>query len=308
MDKTIFAFLASRRNSADALMLSASIREFGGEFSRNPILVLLPHSPELLSGPIQDQFSELEVTLETFETSKEILGFPFGAKVMAAARAEELAQSRTKNLIWMDSDALLIQPPYQMLLQEGKLLAYRPVDHTLIGSAYTKPLDDFWKAIYEDCAAKEDNIFPMTASVDRNIIRPYVNAGMLVIDPENSLLQTWAENFGRLFEKEVYLPYYEKNALFKIFIHQAILAGTILSRLSQDDLQELPYKVNYPLHMHKNYPADVKPELMNELISARHDTFFNEEDWREIFPREEPLKSWLEEQLARRAINMEAEK
>ena len=305
MDKTIFAFLASKKNSADALMLSASIREFGGEFAQNPILVLLPHSPDLLSSPIQEQFSDLGVTLESFETSKEILSFPFGAKVLAASRAEELAQTRTKNLIWMDSDALLIQPPYQMLLEEGKALAYRPVDHTLIGSTYVNPLDDFWKAIYEDCDVKEENIFAMTASLDMNIIRPYVNAGMLVINPENNLLQTWGKNFSELYQKEFYLPFYKKNALYKIFIHQAVLAGTILSRLPKYSLQELPYRVNYPLHMHKNYPADRKPALMNELVSARHDTFFNEEDWREIFPREEPLKSWLEDQLVLRAQNME---
>jgi hypothetical protein len=100
-----------------------------------------------------------------------------------------------------------------------------------------------------------------------------------------------------LYHETCFEGFYQQNALYRIFFHQAVLAGTVLSSMDWQEIQELSHLINYPLHMHAEYPADRRPEYMNELITSRYDVFFKDPNWREIFPVKEPLKSWLTEQL-----------
>ena len=136
----------------------------------------------------------------------------------------------------------------------------------------------------------------MMTSVDERRIRPYFNAGLLVVRPARGLLQLWRDQFHRLHGAACFEEFYRRDVLYCIFFHQAVLAGTVLSSVEQQELQKLPHLVNYPLHMHADYPADRRPATMNELITGRYDVFFEDANWREVFPAQEPLKSWLIEQ------------
>ena len=71
----------------------------------------------------------------------------------------------------------------ELLLSPDEALGYRPVDHTMIGSPFDEPLDPFWSLIYEHCSVPAERVFPMTASGDHRVLRPYFNAGMQVVDP-----------------------------------------------------------------------------------------------------------------------------
>lgn len=136
----------------------------------------------------------------------------------------------------------------------------------------------------------------MITSVDRLVLRPYFNAGMSAVRPTHGLLQSWRDNFARLYRQPFFETLYKEDAHYKIFIHQAILAGTILSTMKKEELQEFLHTVNYPLHMHTQYPADRKAAFMNDLITCRHEAVFDNPDWRSKILINEPLKSWLEEQ------------
>ena len=295
MEKIIFACIgAPGKKEIQALNLVRSIRTFAGGLSMSPIWILIPDGLGEFSIEGQAEFSNLNATMISFHIEESILNFPFAAKVFASASAESTAEGRTALLSWMDTDSIVIQEPVELLLQPEKQLGYRPVDHTLIGSTYVEPIDSFWEMIYNDCHVERDRIFPMTASADENVIRPYFNAGMLVVRPEVGLMQAWRDNFKRIYKTPHYEDFYQQNVLYEIFIHQAILAGTVLSTMEAAELQELPYLVNYPLHMHNDYPAKIRPAYLNELITCRYDMFFDDANWRGSIPIKEPLKSWFE--------------
>ena len=196
----------------------------------SPIWILIPDGLGEFSIEGQAEFSSLNATMISFHIEESTLNFPFAAKVFASASAESSAEGRTALLAWMDTDSIVIQEPVELLLQSEKQLGYRPVDHTLIGSTYAEPIDSFWEMIYNDCHVERDRIFPMTASADENVIRPYFNAGMLVVRPEVGLMQAWRDNFKRIYKTPHYEDFYQQNVLYEIFIHQAILAGTVLSQ------------------------------------------------------------------------------
>ena len=297
MDDCIFACLAPPGAGArEALLLARSIRAFAGSLANNPVWVLIPQPERKLTPRIEAGFNSLKVRLIPFALSEEARAFPFAAKTFAAARAEVLAEDETSFLIWLDRDSIVVQEPRALRLPRGKALGYRPVDHTLIGSPYHSPVDDFWDLIYRYCDVPAAKLFPMIASVDENKIRPYFNAGMLVVRPERKVLQAWAANFARLYRAPVFTQFYDVDILYRIFIHQAILTGTILSQVDHKELHELPYRINYPLHMHNSYPADRRPVRINDLITCRYDTFFQDPSWETVLTIDEPLKSWLMKQ------------
>ena len=289
--------VTSAKTESQACLLAGSIRTFAGRFSDSPIWALNPQDRYPLSDSTVNRFAHLGVQSFTFEAEPLKLEIPFTGKVFASAEAETLAEDQAELLVWLDPDSIVIQEPRAMVLDPGKLLACRPVDHILIGSPYDQPADAFWHTIYQTCDVPRQRLFPMTTSADETRIRPYMNAGLLVVQPDKGLLRRWRDQFRDALESGIFEPYLTQDVRHKIFLHQAILAGVILSALKREQIQILSHLVNYPLHMHGDYPPRLRPARMNDLISGRYDTFFGDPEWPMLFPSDEPLRSWLVHQL-----------
>ena len=298
MHKMIFACFAAGKNGATkALLLAESIRIFAGDFSRLPFLLIMPQEADQLTKNIQEKIEYLEVELHRFEIDSQAAGFPFAGKVVASAAAEALSTGKSSQLVWMDNAALVVDSVDLLLLDHGIKLGYRPVDHLLIGSPINKPIDPFWKLVYETCGVSEDDVFPMVTSADQVEMRPYINAGMLVVRPGDRLLQRWRDTFLEIYQDSRLLDFYQDKYLYKIFIHQAVLAGCAMTTFQPSEILELPYQVNYPLHMHTQYPPHLRPSTLNELVSIRYEQYFSKLDWQDMILVEPPLKDWLEERI-----------
>jgi len=280
---------------AKALILAESIRSFAGDYAAQPVWFLIPEGKNRFSKSNLAKINSLDVGIQVFELNPQAEDFPFASKVVAAADAESRAAGLTRQLVWMDTPSLVVNPPDELLLSEDAKFGCRPVDHLLIGSPYDEPLDPFWKLVYLSCGVGEDDVFPMVTSADEIKIRPYPNAGMLVVRPERHLLRRWRETFLDLFQTPQFLDFYTEKRLYKIFIHQAVLAGIAISSLDRDEILELPYLVNYPLHMHEQYPPGLRPGRLNELITFRYERFFTKPDWQEMIQVDPPLRAWLDE-------------
>jgi hypothetical protein len=297
-----FAFpIYAGHREAEALMLADSVRTFGGRLSAAPLWGLAGGLSDRISAACREGLAELQVQLASFGIEPAAQEFPFGTKVHAAAAAESLLQGNVDLLVWMDCDSLVVQEPAALVLDQEHHLGYRPVDHTLIGSPFGESADEFWNATYEICAVPAGRVFPMTTSVDRQTIRPYFNAGLLTVRPERGLLREWQSNFRRVFPDPFFEPFYARSALYRIFLHQAILAGTILGTMERSEIQELPRTVAYPLHMHDRYPEEERPSSLDEAITCRYDQFFDDEGWANTIRMSGRLRSWLDRRLIGRA-------
>ncbi|MFX0022490.1 MAG: flavin reductase family protein [Candidatus Hermodarchaeota archaeon] len=291
MDKLVFAYISDCSDPKD-LILAASIREFGRSLSDYPIWVLVPKSKENSNSEIKDLFLSLNVELIPFSIEDEPK-FPFITYMLAAANAESLAKEKTKLLAWLGSNTIIFNEPKHFLLDNDKKLGYRPVHHTNIGSFYDEPIDPFWELVYQKCSVLKDQIFPMKTHVDHNKLRPYFNAGCLIIRPEKGLLQSWWSSYKELYNEPCFKEYYDKNYLYAIFIHQAILSGVILSIFERNELYELPFDYNYPLNLYYNCPFIYRAKDVNNLITVRYEDL---EELKKI-PIQDPLKSWLINQI-----------
>jgi hypothetical protein len=193
----------------------------------------------------------------------------------------------------------VLQPPASLLLPAGKSLGACPVHLKLLGSGFNEPLDDFWGTIYHHCQVDVNKVYPVQTIVDEQVVRAYYNAGLLVVRPERGLLRAWRTNFEALYRRPEYDKYYRMSEMYAIFMHQIVLAASILSSLRPQDYQQLPFGMNYPLHLHSQVDERRRPESLNQLITCRY------EDFKEVFckPRldslirvESPFKEWLQDQ------------
>ena len=137
----------------------------------------------------------------------------------------------------------------------------------------------------------------MKTHIDETRIRPYFNAGLLITRPYKRLLQTWNDTFFDLHQKLPFRKFYEKNDLYKIFIHQALLSGVILSKFETNELAELPSTYNYPLHLHAKDVTDHRPSFLEEVVTFRHESFYHDKQWIEKIPAKKQLRQWLAERI-----------
>jgi hypothetical protein len=296
MHKMIYGcFAPGRKEASRALLLAESIRTFAGEYSSLPFLMMLSQGHDHLTKSQHALIESLDVKLTSFEIDPTAASFPFAGKVAASAAAEAISFQRASQLVWMDDGTLVVNPVDQLLLAHESRFGYRPVDHLLIGSPYDKPIDSFWDFIYQSCGVSEGDIYPMISSTDQIKMRPYINTGMLVVRPEDQLLQRWRDTFLEVYQDHRLLKLYEKNQLYTIFIHQAVLAGCVISGYQQKETLELPHEINYPLHMHAEYPPEMKPSTLNQLVSFRYESYFSKPGWLDLIEVDPPLKDWLEQ-------------
>jgi len=292
MESLIFACIASSSKNLNLQvpLLAQSIKKCGGDLSNCPLWVIIPDSLHNISEKTENILESLHVKCISLDMSAHGISFPFAGYVQAAAFAESLAYKNTAFLTWLGIDTLLLNSPVAFLLPDKKSVGYRPVHHTLIGSEITHPPDPFWKQVYEKCHVSQDFLFPMHPHVDHNTIRPYFNAGHLVVRPERKICQIWWEYFKKMYDDPSFEKIYGDNDLYRLFLHQAVLTGVILSKVRRDELQELPFSYNYPLHLYNEAPPDRRPENLNELVTVRYEA----PEILTQFLFEEAVKSWLE--------------
>jgi hypothetical protein len=298
-ERLVFASIVypTKSSETNALLLADSIRTFAGSLSGNPILYFTPEFGKQLSSTAKDRLISLNVKMTPFKIDLETLQFPLAADVLAAAVAESAVYSQTDLLAWLGTNTVVIQEPGAFLLQKEKNLGYRPVHHTLIGSRYDKAIDEFWTLVYRHCNVPQDRIFPMKTHIDGTRIRPYFNAGILITRPRERLLQKWSNTFLDLYQKLPFQEFYKKDELYKIFVHQALLSGAILSNFETDELAELPPTYNYPLHLHTEDVTIHRPSLMEEVVTFRHESFYQDKDWTKKMPARQQLRQWLAERI-----------
>jgi hypothetical protein len=263
-----------------AILLADSIRSFGSALARAPLWWYVPlytadegrPAPEL-APTTQDRLRALGVELIPFEIDTAVARFFFAADLAAAARAEERAAGQATQMAWLTANTLVLQEPREFLLREEAPVGYRPVHHTNVGSPFHEPLDPFWAAVYRCCAVPAERVFPMDTHVDRATIRPYVNAGHLIVRPERGLLRAWHETFFDVYRTPEFERFYRQDRRYVIFVHQAILSGVLLAAVDRQAMQELPAAYNYPLHLYAEDTTAGRPASLAELVTCRYEAW-----------------------------------
>jgi hypothetical protein len=253
--------------------MAESIRRFGGGVHEAPIWVYRSIEGAGLDSMLENKRGTLGVVIKTIPVPEEANGAWFAGKVAASAAAETEADGISGILAWLDPDAVFVKEPKEFLLPEGIYFGYRPVMHKLIGSLYGEPPDEFWSRVYAVLAVPDSAVFPVVSPLDGLTLRAYFNAGILIVRPERGLLRRWPDCFRKLYSDSVFAEWCRTDQLRAIFLHQAALAGDVLTLLTRAETVELPGTYNYPAYFHDRYPAETKPKSLDDVVMFRHEFF-----------------------------------
>lgn len=269
--------------------------EFSGVISKYPIYIMKPENSKKLSDELLRKIKNYDVNLVEYPITDAQLKFIFTDKVIASAVLEERLDGDVDILAWLAPDTLFINEPKDFLLEDDIALGYRPVHHKLIGSSYDEPLDEFWKICYELLDIEEENVFPIHTCMGEKV-RPYFNAGFLIVRPEIRILRTWKDYFLENFDNDIFKKFYQDDVRYVVFVHQIILSTVIISILDQNDLYELPETYNYPLNLLSEIPEEARPDKLSDLITARYDDyndFFVKKKLYRLINIDEKYKKWF---------------
>ena len=299
MQRIVFAslMLPNAASETNARLLVESIRAFAGALAQTPIWLFSPDDGPPPARALTDRLQALQVTRVPYSLDLTARAFPFTDKVQAHAAAEAKACGHAALLAWLDADTVVLHAPEAFLLPEGRALGFRPVHHTLIGSRFEEPLDPFWILIYHHCAVPQDRVFPMWTHVDATRQRPYFNAGILITRPETGLIRAWRDTFFQIYPAPAFHAFYQHDARYRVFMHQAVLSGVILAKLTPPEMLELPPSYNYPLHLYGEDMTGHRPSSLEDLITFRHEGFYENPAWRTTMPAKAPLKQWFADRL-----------
>ncbi len=296
------AYAESEEQLVHASYLAESIRAFGGRNAHAPIRVYVP---EDLVPSVDSMITILEswgVCVVATAMPLEYRGWPFGGKVYAAAQAERETAGKAMILVWLDEDTIVLQEPGAFLLGARTDFAYRPVMHNRSGSLFGQPPDPFWARVYELLGVDENMFFAMETPADHQQIRPYFNAGLLVVRPERGILRGWAEAFETLSGDPMLVALCGQDEVKRIFLHQAALVGPVLRGVQRERMVELPGAYNYPLFFKQMYGAAEEFDSIGEVVSLRYDKYFQhpEPDWSRRLRGEPEKITWLAKRLGKR--------
>jgi hypothetical protein len=275
--RMVFAsYAADAEQIAHTLILAESIRDFCAGGKDAPVWVFAPKEALGGEGTARAKFDALGVELLAIETPGGAADVPFGGKVFAAAAAEEKAAGRAQILAWLDEDTIVLAEPAEFDLPAAVTFGYRPVMHRRIGSLFEQPVDAFWGRVYELLSVREESVFAVTTPADGKKIRAYFNAGVLVVRPERRLLRKWAESFSVLLGDADVRKMCAEDVFKNVFLHQAALAGAVLSTVGKTETTEFSERINYPLFFNEKFESAEEFYSIADAVTIRYDVYFRD--------------------------------
>lgn len=282
-----------------AYFLVESIRAFAGKYHDAPIWIYLPARLLQADSSAAERFAAVDAELRVSEAPADARPYYFAGKVFAAAEAETAAAGMTRLLIWMDEDTIVLREPLDFDLPNGVAFAYRPVMHNRSGSLYDRPPNKYWSRIYEKLAVADADLFPVFTPADRQKIRAYFNAGLLVVRPERGILRKWPKDFAVLYGDPELIRMCDEDITNKIFLHQTALVGAVLNTVAKNEIMELSDRYNYPIFFEQQWDAEREFGSIEEVVTLRYDVYFRDPDpeWRQKLKGPDHLVAWLAERL-----------
>jgi len=289
----IASYAENPRQAENSLIFVDGFREFAGTMREAPIRIYLSDRLPDMPG-IRDALRDRGVEVRPFHPPEETRGFILAGKPAAAALAETGAEGEAEILAFLDTNVLMFREPEAFRLEREVDLGYRPVFHRNVGSLYDEPPDPYWSRIYALLRVDPSLLFPMEAAADKSVLRPYYNAGYLVVRPERGLLRKWAANFTACARDEELVGICG-DELHNLFLHQAALSATIPSHLAGERTIRFPDTYNYPLFFEKFYPSQVAFDSLEGVVSIKTEFRFSDlpEGWEDELEAPAGVIDWI---------------
>jgi hypothetical protein len=277
-----------------------SLRTFGGRHKDAPVWAYV--AGDLLESPSEalNKAKRLGAEIRTISAPEDVAWYFLSRKVFAAAHAEAEAKGKAVILARLDPDTIFVDEPAEYILPEGKTLGWRPVFHRNISPLFDEPLGEYWGRAYEVMGIWDASVFPMVTPADEDRIRPYFQAGCVVVRPERGIMKKWEEKLIVLARDPVIREICEKDQAKRTFTFQVALTGAVLDGLEQREMLAFSDRINYPIFFREMFGAKKDFHDITGAVTVRYEHFLQNTppDWDKKLAGPADRIAWIKERFA----------
>jgi len=178
-----------------------SLRKFGGRWADAPVLVVTPRLGPPLTRETMRRFSALGVKYVRKNFFHRYDWYPYTNKALAALMAEEHAD--TEQIVWLDSDVLVVQPPDELELGPTEDFAVCAYDKNVGSSGPDDPNEAYWHALGEAYGIPVERLPWIETAYDRQRVRFRLHSGVYAYRRGRGLGRAFVEDIERMFASRV---------------------------------------------------------------------------------------------------------
>lgn len=183
------------------VMAVECIRKFAGRLAKAPILVTTPRFGPSLTDATLGRLQELGVTYIRRDLRNPWDWYVYMNKASGAMLGEELAT--TDQILWLDSDVLVINEPSALLLAPGEDFACCSVDKNVGSSGPDDPNEAYWKAMSDHFRIPVERLPWVETAHDRRRVRFRLHSGVYSFRRGCGLGKGFVEDMGRMLESRI---------------------------------------------------------------------------------------------------------
>ena len=271
-----------------ARLLVESLRAFGGRLAGSPFWIV-DCVPGGMPGGIT---AGKGVTVIAASMSDETRGYPYAAKVAAAAAAEARADGEADTLVMVAAENLVTGSVDLLDLGDGADAALRPVHHRNVGLPAGAPLDAFWRGVYAG-AGVADLDDTVESFVEGERLRAWFNSALYAVRPRLGLLRRWPERFAALVADGDFQREACGDDLHRIFLHQAALTALLATEIPAARRRLLPPAYVYPYNLHGEVPPARRARRLEDLATVCYEERSLHPDAADDIAMGAELAAWL---------------
>lgn len=258
------------------------------------IYAIKPRKGQNINQKLLSYFDKNDVNFIDKSLNRKTSFYAFANKVYSSQYIEEQYGNHYDNLIFLDTDTLLLRPISELLQQIGPYkVAIKPSDNSLgLGSNSQKPPSVIWKWVYEVTGVDEDNIWSLADYRDGQEIRAYFNAGVIFKFGTNLFFNAWLENFKRITQDR---RFFKLSGQELFFIEQMSFSATVLKEFDKTQIKLLDNSFNYPYNLHHTTLHQINSIERVKILHYHNE--FNSKMWMHNLVFDSTTTNWLNEFL-----------
>ena len=270
--KNLFFFIVEPGFLEDqAKLLVSSFNRFTE--SSDELLAINPRGTGI-SSELATFLKQQGVNLINIKLNRDWIFYPLANKVVCSAYVEDHYNHLYENLIFLDTDILVVRDFHSLFDGDFHLAAKSDDDLNDIRWPVNSKPNKFWSLIANGCQINDNDLWSMTNSVNPQPFNVFFNSGVIVKKDTSPFFSYWLENFKRILSDR---RLFHIDYLNFFFLEQASFSLTVAKQYSKERIKELGYEFNYPVHLHAEL------NLEQPILLHYHDEFYKDR-WQQSYP------------------------
>jgi hypothetical protein len=199
---TTFVFcVESGHYEAQTLLVVESLRRFGGKFANAPVLAITPRLGPSLTRDTLRRFDELGITYIRKNLGNPYTWYGYMNKAMAVMLAEEHAS--TEQIIWLDSDILVVAEPELLWLEPDMDFTICAADQNVGTTGPGDKNEPYWLALSEFYGVDIDQLPWIVTEFDKQRVRFRLHSGVYAYRRSSGLGKAFVKACEQMLDSRI---------------------------------------------------------------------------------------------------------